>query len=485
MWSGHGEGKGLSVPSRSSLPPPTEIGLHSFRTRIIAAFVAVNLVVVALFGGIVSLSLSKRLRDRLDGELLAIARAQLPQTVVIVKGRLHVPVTLPIRVRRHPGRVIAVVDDGGRVVDRAGPHPQVSLPAFATTLDFVAQHHPELHTARFGGELFRFVVYPLPGPLGLEGAIVVGGPMEPVTSLLPRIFQLSLWAGLISSLVAGLLGWLLARSVVAPVEEIALTARQIGEHNLSVRMPSLAGNDELAVLAVSLNRMLDRLAHSLELQRRFLSDASHEIRTPLTILRGNLEVTLRRERSAAEYRGCLETLVGEVDHLEGLAQQLLWLARADAAGLELQPEEVAVDGWVTQVAERHRQAVAAVGGRLEIDATSGARAAIDTARMQQLLDNLLVNACRFTPEGGAVRLTARRDGGVSIAVEDDGPGVPEADREAVFRRFFRGDDARNRAHGGSGLGLAIGREIARAHGGEVWVEESPSGGARFVVRLPG
>lgn len=250
-------------------------------------------------------------------------------------------------------------------------------------------------------------------------------------------------------------------------------------------MPALAGNDELATLTVSLNRMLDRLAHSLELQRRFLSDASHEIRTPLTILRGNLEVTLRRERPAAEYRACLETLAGEVDHLEHLAQQLLWLARADAAGLDLRPEEVEVDTWARRVAERHRQAVAAVGGELEIDTTSGARLAIDTARMQQLLDNLLANACRFTPEGGRVRLLTRPDRGVVIAVEDDGPGVPEAEREAVFRRFFRGDDARNRAHGGSGLGLAIGREIARAHGGEVWVEASPSGGARFVVRLPG
>ncbi len=459
--------------------------MHSFRTRIIAAFVAVNLVIVALFGGIVSLSLSKRLRGRLDGDLVAIARAQLPPGVAVpASGRLHEPVALPTRVHHHPGRMIAVVDETGRVLDRTGPHPESTLPAFATTLDFVAQHHPDFHTARFGGELFRFVVYPLPGPMGLEGAIVVGGPMRPVTSLLPRIFQLSLWAGLVSSLVAGLLGWLLARSVVAPVEEIALTARQIGEHNLSVRMPSLAGHDELASLTVSLNRMLDRLAHSLELQRRFLSDASHEIRTPLTILRGNLEVTLRRERSAAEYRACLETLIGEVDHLERLAQQLLWLARADAAGLELDRQEVEVDGWATQVAERHRPAVEAVGGRLSIDATSGALASLDTARMQQLLDNLLANACRFTPEGGTVRLVARQEGGLEIAVEDDGPGVPEADREAVFHRFFRGDDARNRAHGGSGLGLAISREIARAHGGEVWVETAASGGARFVVRLP-
>lgn len=459
--------------------------MHSFRTRIIAAFVAVNLVVVVLFGTIVSLSLSKRLRGRLDGELVAIARAQLPPGVEVpASGRLHEPIALPSRVRHHPGRMIAVVDAGGRVIDRAGPHPEATLPAFATTLDFVAQHHPDLHSARFGGELFRFVVYPLPGPMGLEGAIVVGGSMAPVTSLLPRIFQLSLWAGLVSSLVAGVLGWLLARSVVAPVEEIALTARQIGEHNLSVRMPGLAGHDELAALTVSLNRMLDRLAHSLELQRRFLSDASHEIRTPLTILRGNLEVTLRRPRSAEEYRACLETLTGEVDHLERLAQQLLWLARADAAGVELDRQEVEVDGWAAQVAQRHRPAVEAAGGHLSIDTASGARAFLDTARMQQLLDNLLANACRFTPKGGTVRLVTRQEEGVVIAVEDDGPGVPEAEREAVFGRFYRGDDARNRAHGGSGLGLAIGREIARAHGGEVWVEEGASGGARFVVHLP-
>ncbi|RMF79973.1 MAG: HAMP domain-containing protein, partial [Nitrospirae bacterium] len=346
-------------------------------------------------------------------------------------------------------------------------------------------HHPDFHTARFGGELYRFVLYPLPGPLGLGGAIVVGAPLRPVTALLPRIFQLSLWAGLASALLAGLLGWLLARSVVAPVEEIALTARQIGEHNLAVRMPAMAGNDELARLTASLNAMLDRLARSLELQRRFLSDASHEIRTPITILKGNLEVTLRRPRSAEAYRDCLLTLKEEVDHLERLAEQLLWLARADAAGLELAREAVALDGWVAQVAERHRPAVEAAGRRLELALASEATVELDPARMQQCLDNLLANARRFTPERGAVRVATRRLGpAVEIAVEDEGPGVPEAEREAVFHRFFRGDDARNRAHGGSGLGLAIAREIARAHGGDLWVETAASGGARFVVRLP-
>lgn len=458
--------------------------MRSFHTRIVLAFVGVNLAIVLLFAVVLSLSLSKKVRSHLDEDLLATARAQLGlEETASPGGGLHTPIDLPRVVRPQPGRVIAIIDGSGQVIDRAGPHPEATLPVFATTLEFIAEAHPAFRTARFAGRWFRFLSYPIPGPLGLGGVILVGTSQEELGDLLPRVFQLTLMVGLASIVLSGLLGWLLARWVLSPIEEIALTARQIGEHNLAARIPDLGRGDELAALTTSLNAMLDRLAESLAAQRQFLSDASHEIRTPLTILKGHLEVTLRRPRQVEEYRECLETLTGEVAHLEGLVHDLLWIARSEAAGVELDLVEVAIGPWLAEVVGRHAKAVEERGGLLVMELRSDAHRSIDPDRLRQVVDNLLANAIRFTPVGGELRVTCRGDGGLTIAVEDEGPGVAVAEREAIFQRFYRVDDARNRASGGAGLGLAIARDITRAHGGDLWVEEAPGGGARFVLRL--
>jgi two-component system OmpR family sensor kinase len=458
--------------------------MRSFHTRIVLAFVGVNLAIVLLFAVILSLSLSKKVRSHLDEDLLATARTQIGlDDATRPPGGLHAPIDLPRVVRPQPGRVIAIIDGNGQVIDRAGPHPEASLPVFATTLEFITDAHPAFRTARFAGRWFRFVSYPIPGPLGLGGVILVGTSQEELGDLLPSVFQLTLMVGLASIVLSGLLGWLLARWVLSPIEEIALTARQVGEHNLTARIPELGRGDELSALTASLNAMLDRLGGTLAAQRQFLSDASHEIRTPLTILKGHLEVTLRRPRQAAEYRECLETLAAEVTHLEGLVRNLLWIARSEAAGVELDLAEVEIDPWLAEVVGRHAKAVEERGGHLVLELHSGVHRAIDPDRLRQVIDNLLANGIRFTPAGGKLRVTCQDDGGLTIAVEDAGPGIAPAEREAIFGRFYRVDDARNRASGGAGLGLAIARDIARAHGGDLWVEGAPAGGSRFVLRL--
>jgi two-component system OmpR family sensor kinase len=458
--------------------------MRSFHTRIVLAFVGVNLAIVLLFAVILSLSLSKKVRSHLDEDLLATARTQLGlDEAAPPAGGMHTPIDLPHVVRPQPGRVIAIIDGSGEIIDRAGPHPDAALPAFATTLEFIAEAHPAFRTARFAGRWFRFVSYPIPGPLGLGGVILVGTSQEELGDLLPGVFELTLVVALASIVLSGLLGWLLARWVLSPIEEIAVTARQIGEHNLAARIPDLGRGDELSALTASLNAMLDRLADTLAAQRQFLSDASHEIRTPLTILKGHLEVTLRRPRQAEEYRECLETLGAEVVHLEGLVHDLLWIARSEAAGITLDLADVEIDPWLAEVVGRHAKAVEERGGRLVLELHSAAHRTIDPDRLRQVVDNLLSNAIRFTPVGGELRVTSGDAGALTIAVEDEGPGVAPAERQAIFQRFYRVDDARNRASGGAGLGLAIARDIAHAHGGDLWVEEAPGGGARFVLRL--
>jgi two-component system heavy metal sensor histidine kinase CusS len=226
-------------------------------------------------------------------------------------------------------------------------------------------------------------------------------------------------------------------------------------------------------------------------QRTFVSHAAHELRSPLATLRGELQLALRRERSAAEYRAAVEQALADVEELRQLAEDLLTLARVQKAGRPHNGGTVDVRTIVVDAvhmarghADSHHVAVLAPGtddGVLSIPVRGVAR---DLARA---LRNLLDNAVSHSPEGGTVHLSvAVTTGGraIDIAVEDEGPGVDEADLDRIFTPFWRGSNEESGAPG-AGLGLAIAREIARGHEGDIVVDKPASGrGARFVLRVP-
>jgi signal transduction histidine kinase len=237
------------------------------------------------------------------------------------------------------------------------------------------------------------------------------------------------------------------------------------------------------MLADSFNLMLDRLEDAFARQRAFASDASHELRTPLTVIRGQLEVLSRqRDPSADDVRRVERLVRTEILRMERLVDDLLVLARADERDflrrrpVDLGPfAEELLDG-ARPTANRHFELGPIPAGVLDADPD----------RLAQALRNLLRNAVEYTSDGGLVRLTGSASADrVTLAVEDDGPGIPQSHRERVFDRFHRMDSARTRVRGGAGLGLAIARAIVEAHGGSMYAEESPEGGARVVIELPG
>ncbi len=239
------------------------------------------------------------------------------------------------------------------------------------------------------------------------------------------------------------------------------------------------------MLADAFNHMLDRLTDAFAGQRAFVADASHELRTPLTVIRGQLEVLAAQRAPAAEEVRRVERLVqAEIARVTRLVDDLLLLARAEqtrflrAEPVELEPFLGELWDGVTLLAAR----------RFELGEVPAGTLLADPDRLAQALRNLLANAIAHTAEGGGlVRLYGeQRPGGrLRLVVEDDGPGIPAAQRERVFDRFHRTDAARDRASGGAGLGLAIVRAIAAAHGGWVSAGESDAGGARFELELPG
>jgi signal transduction histidine kinase len=243
--------------------------------------------------------------------------------------------------------------------------------------------------------------------------------------------------------------------------------------------------DEVKVLADSFNRMLDRLTEAFAGQRAFVADASHELRTPLTVIRGQLEVLVAHdEPSPAEVRRVERLAQAEISRISRLVDDLLLLAKTEQTEfLRVQLIELA-----PYVGELWDGASLLAHRRFELAEVPKGTLRADPDRLAQALRNLIGNAIEHTtPEGGLVRMRVQAVPGerLRFLVEDDGPGIPLDQRERVFGRFHRTDVARDRASGGTGLGLAIVRAIADAHGGTVSAGESPEGGARIELELPG
>jgi signal transduction histidine kinase len=279
--------------------------------------------------------------------------------------------------------------------------------------------------------------------------------------------------------VAALTTWVVVGRALAPVESIRREVDAISSADLDRRVPTPPGTDEIARLATTMNRMLERLEGGQARQRRFIADASHELRSPVASIRQHAEVAeAHPERTTV---GALaETVAAENLRVERLVDDLLLLTRADEHTLQLQQRPVDLDDLVFEEAHRLREATS-----LRVDTTrvSAGRVSGDRAALWRALRNLGDNAVRHA-SSQVVFALSEQNGAVVLDIDDDGPGIAAADRQRVFERFVRLDDARARDAGGSGLGLAIVAEVIVAHRGTITVVNSSLGGARFEVRLP-
>jgi signal transduction histidine kinase len=283
--------------------------------------------------------------------------------------------------------------------------------------------------------------------------------------------------------------WLLVKSSLRPVKQITAAARQIGDESLDQRLP-VERQDEIGELAMTFNDLLSRLEialaerdRALEQQRRFLADASHELRTPLTAIRGYARMlndwalddpTVARES--------IDAIERDATRMSRMVEQLLQLARGD--DLDLTPSLARTDlAALVRGPARDAEQIAEHPVSLVVTAPETAWAEVDAMQIRQVLDILLDNALKYTPEGGTVEVRVTRSPGmVTIAVTDSGPGIPVDQLPFVFDRFYRGD--RSRSTPGTGIGLSIAKQIVARHGGSLTAENAPGGGAQLTVRLP-
>jgi signal transduction histidine kinase len=288
-------------------------------------------------------------------------------------------------------------------------------------------------------------------------------------------------AGPLLLLLASLAGYGLAAAALRPVEAMRLRAEAISAATPGRRLPVNQSQDEISRLAATLNDMLARLEAAFAHERRFVADASHELRTPLALLRTELELALRRPRSAAELELALGSAAEETERLSQLAEDLLLIARSDQGRLPIRGTQLPAAEVLQVVADRFAAHAAQHGQVIAVDATELDLHA-DPVRLEQALGNLLDNA--LAHEARTVRLWARTTaaGFAELHVTDDGPGFPGDFLAHAFGRFTRADEARGR--GGTGLGLAIVDLIARAHGGSAGAGNRPEGGADVWLTVP-
>lgn len=312
--------------------------------------------------------------------------------------------------------------------------------------------------------------------------IVVLGLLGVVVYTRPSATLLLLGSALaVSVIVLG--GYVIASQALSPIDRIVSTARAIGNNGALDRRIRLAGpNDEVGRLARVIDEMLERIEGVVKRERRFTADAAHELRTPLTILKGEIDLALRHDRSPGEYRVALTEIAAETDRLSRLADGLLLLARADADAVVLTPRSVHVPELAAWLRDRFMQPARDRGLVLRVESAE-TMVWGDPDRLRQLITNLVNNALAHTPPGGSVEIRWRPAGpGTELEVTDTGCGIAAEDLPHVFDRFYRG--ANHDRTQGAGLGLAIAKWIVQAHQGTIGIASEQGHGTTVSVWLP-
>lgn len=440
------------------------------RTRVTLVAAVLTAIVLAATGVFVYLRLQSDLRQSMDTGLRA--RADAEKLVVARTGTFS---------RVQPDDAFAqLVGPDGSVLSSSSSiegAPALVPPGIATPA-FVERGSLRIEDEAVPARML--VVRAVNGDL-----LVVGASLDDQRQTLAGLaVSLGIGGPLALFLVVGLT-WFLVGWTLRPVESMRAQAAAISASDPGRRLPVPTTEDELARLAETLNAMLDRLEEAIERERRFVDDASHELRSPLSNLKAGLELALRRSRTADELEAEVRSAAEETDRLSRLAEDLLVLARADRGRLPIRREPVDVAGLVSGTVESFAARAAERRVGIEVHVPEELRADVDELRVRQALGNLLDNGLRAAPSGGRVSVAAERENGsLRLEVRDSGPGFPLEFLPVAFEAFTRPDAGRSRPDGGAGLGLAIVAAVAQAHGGSVWAENLPGGGASVVVSIP-
>ena len=333
----------------------------------------------------------------------------------------------------------------------------------------------------FGASPLRVILFPVRGPNIVQVAIS----MEDTEIALRRITIIMIIAGALLMLLASLGGNFIIRTALRPVKSVVQTAKDISADDLSLRIESGRRQDEIGELVDTFNDMISRLEESVKKIKQFSGDVSHELRTPLTIIRGEIEVLLRKDRNKDEYEKTLKSTLEEAAYLERIIDDLLFLSRVEALERKEFSDTVNLDEILLNVAESQEMAAKRKGIALDIAQVEPAEIKGEEILLERMIANLIDNAIRYTPPGGRVEVALEtKSGSPALKVQDTGIGIPEESLPLIFDRFYVVDKSRSKETGGLGLGLSIVKRVADSHRATIDVKSEENRGTTFLIRFP-
>ncbi len=463
----------------------------SIRTRLTFWYVSLLMISFLSMGAIFSYSLYSIFITRIDAQITSVAD-MLPHTIINPRGKLFLPGDFAVILEkffgiRTSGNHIQILEPHGKVVAVSSGLGKFVLPLGKETYKNAVKGLSTYEVVRMRG---HFPVRLLSKPVilkdrGLVAIVQVGSSLELMEEVFHSLFYIFIFGAAASLVIAGVIGFFLARKALEPVAAITSTARRIGAENLNERIEVENRGDEIGMLAMTVNEMIERLEDSFRQIKQFSADASHELKTPLTILKGEMEIALRTENDMEAMRETIRSSLEEVDRMSRIVRNLLDLTKIGVEKEAMPREKVHLDRILTERFEHFERFALERGVNLGVVRNVTAVVEADPLRLGQLFYNLIDNAIKYTGRGGSVELSLDREGGEAVfTVRDTGVGIGEEDLPHIFDRFYRVDKARASDTGGAGLGLSICKEIAETYGGTISAGSRPSGGTVFMVRLP-
>ncbi len=458
-------------------PPAPGHRWLGIRTRLAVSYGLVMVAVLTVLAYAVGTVHERLGLARLDTDLThamrsaaGVVNSEITERRSLAAGALEAMIELEL-----PGIGVSVLDEGGRELATrkdGAPALDPERRKHVIATDAPRTLEPErLRVAasrwRHRSDAYTVVVWTALAPLDRDHATV----MNTVRIAIP-----------IAALAALVGGWLIVWRALRPLSQTAAYADAIHPRHLDARLPVPGPHDELRRLTVAFNGVLGRLASSVGVQRRFMTDASHELRTPVSVARTAAQVTLAApSRTEAEYREALGIVASQTERLTRVVDDMFVLALADVGGRTLAPRHLYFDEIVAECVRDATVLATARGTTIALAAPEGVQMRGDDELLRRMVMNLLDNAVRYSPDGSAVAVAvAVAPEQITLTVDDAGPGIPEENRDRVFERFVRLETARPTA--GGGLGLPIARWIAEQHGGSLRLESSTRG-SRFVATL--
>jgi heavy metal sensor kinase len=378
--------------------------------------------------------------------------------------------------------LVQIFDVNGRLIVSSKNIPEIRVPStkagnkpqVATISNISIENKPLL---------LRILTLPVIENGKVAYIVQVGSPLNQITQPLNRLRVILFLILPLTVFFTGMLGAFLARITLRPIDQMVRTIRQISEENLKLRVQIPDTKDEISRLADTFNEMLAKLDYAFSSQKQFIQDASHELRTPLTILKGELEVILKKMRSPEEYKDVLSSSLQEINRLSRLIEDLLALSRFDSKVMKLDTRKLELGAVVQGVLEDLEVLASQKRVAIESAVEAGIFVEADEKHIRRALLNILDNAIKYTPSLGRITLRLAKEGQqAKVSLTDTGPGIAPQELSHIFDRFYRVDKAHSSS--GFGLGLSITKSVVEAHHGKIEAESQPGQGTTFSIFLP-